>query len=64
MFKVSKTQASTIQTLLYPQAQKVDKKFLDKNKNEIKKIQNENKTRKEEKENNIPSRKLNFYKIR
>jgi hypothetical protein len=61
MFKLSKTQASTIQTLIYPQTQKIDRKFLDKNKNEIKKIQNENKTKKVEKENFIPSKILLIY---
>jgi hypothetical protein len=56
MFKISKNQTSTIQTLLYPLPQKVDRKYLDKNKQEIKKMQNENKQKKEEQENHIPSK--------
>ncbi len=60
---MSKIHSSTIQALIYPDSQKIDKTFLDKNKKEIKKIQIDNKAKKEEKENNIPSKlyfKLNF----
>lgn len=55
MFKISKNQTSTIQNLLYPLPQKVDRKYIDKNRKDIKKMQNDNKTKKEEKENYIPS---------
>ena len=53
---MSKNQASSIQALMYPNSNKIDKKYLDQNLKEIKKIQNENRTKREEKENFIPSK--------
>jgi hypothetical protein len=57
--KMSKNHASTIQVLMYPASRKIDTKYQNKNKQDIKKMQAENKTKKEEKENNVPGIFLN-----
>ena len=60
---MSKIHSSTIQALIYPNSQKIDRTYLDKNKNEIKKIQYDNKTKKEEKDNSIPSKIVIYVKF-
>jgi hypothetical protein len=57
MIKVPRSQSTTIKNMIYPEAKKPNKNFHKNNISSLKKMQQDNKIRKEEQENFIPRKK-------
>lgn len=56
MLKVPRSQSTSIKTLIYPEKKKFGKNYQKQNIDTVKKIQVDNKQKKEEKENMVPGK--------
>ena len=58
MIKVPRSQSSTIKDMIYPDVKKTNKNFHKNNINSLRKMQFDNKLKKEEKENYVPRKNI------